>query len=181
MIVLVSKCPSLEAKNTQNDKQLPKWPSKLTTCLQQTALTVWAPQGPSNAPAAEVIALAEHSECSLCHAVGGLPEPHEEPTGNSCYLAGNTLLLQVSLQKLTLRTGRQEWEHLQQAQSHPGWCSRAITIVLGGPNFMEQKKQLRLANGNIKDVFSPVGREQIPHTLKTGKRSCFQRTRRTLI
>lgn len=48
------------------------------------------------------------------------------------------------------------------AQAYLGWCSLGITTIYGGQNFNGAEKQLRLANGNVKDKFRSVGREQIP-------------------
>lgn len=68
-------------------------------------------------------------------------------------------------------------KYLQWAQAHSGECSLGITIY-GGPNFNGAEKQLRLANGNVKDKFSSVGREQIPAYLREGSFFfCFQRNR----
>lgn len=57
---------------------------------------------------------------------------------------------------------RSEGEYLQWAQTHPGWCSLISLLFLVAPTLMEQKKQLRLANGDVKDGFSSLGGEQIP-------------------
>lgn len=46
--------------------------------------------------------------------------------------------------------------------SHDSVVLVLVLTIYGGPNLNGAGKQLRLANGYVKDTFSSVGREQIP-------------------
>lgn len=76
----------------------------------------------------------------------------------------------------------EEGEYPRRAQAQSGQSGLCLTAVYGGPNLNGAGKQLRSANGNVKDKFSSEGREQIPaHPSEREALFSFQRNRRIII